>query len=294
MSVSPIGAAANYLMPYWQGQSSLLGQSQSGSSAYAPTPAAASQTGEPVSLSDAGRALSAQQGAASNGGTAEAGSSDFSQEAQLLSGVADKALAAMGIISVADEANTQVSFDALSYQVSSSTSASASVVQSQQGQQLTSQYGQQQEAVLSGEGHIVTADGRSFEFQIQLQLDQSEQISQSSSTGTGNTAGNGANASDASGGLASALPASLAQLFGSNSSGATSSASPSSATAAQNTTGNGPDSINWDAILKQSKSLIDLLDSLAGAGQATTSSVSTGNGAGDSAGSGATATSTVL
>ena len=265
MSVSPIGAAANYLMPYWQGQSSLLGQSQSGSSTYAPTPAVASQTGDPVSLSDAGRALAAQPATGSNGGAVQAGSSDFSQEAQFLSGVADKALAAMGIISVADEANTQVSFDALSYQVSSSTSASGSVSQSPQGQQVTSQYGQQQDAVFAGEGHIVTADGRSFEFQIQLQLDQSEQISQSSSAAAGSAAG----ASDSSGSLSPVVPASLAQLLGANSAGANPATGASSGAA-----GSSSDTINWDAILKQSKSLIDLLDSLAGANQANVSSVS--------------------
>jgi len=271
MSVSPIGAAANYLMPYWQGQSSLLGQSLSGINSYAPTPAASSQTGDPVSLSDAGRALSAQQ--STTGGTVQPGSSDFSQEAQLLGGLADKALAAMGVISVADEANAKVSFDALSYQVSSSTSASLSASQSRQGGQVTAQYGQQQDAVFAGEGHIVTADGRSIEFQIQLQLDQSQQISQSGSTAASDAANtanasNAANATDSSGGLSSLL----AQLFGNNSGASTSPANTSSNGAAPATAGSSADTINWDAILNQSKSLIDLLDTLAGAGQAAAGS----------------------
>jgi hypothetical protein len=299
MSASPIGAVANYLMPYWQGQSSLLGQSQSGISSYAPTPAASSQTGDPVSLSDAGRALSAQQSTAGSSGTVQAGSSDFSQEAQLLGGLADKALAAMGVISVADEANAKVSFDALSYQVSSSTSASVSASQSQQGGQVTAQYGQQQDAVFAGEGHIVTADGRSIEFQIQLQLDQSQQISQSGSTAASNAANtsnaanaanaaNATNATDSSGGLSSLL----AQLFGTNSSGNASSANTSSAGATQATAGSSADAINWDAILNQSKSLIDLLDSLAGAGQAAAGSSAAATAAGTAASS-ATAASTV-
>lgn len=291
MSASPLGSianAANYPTPYRFGQSLGSGYANSVPAPSATSGQNANFGGDQVSLSDAARALSRQngtQGGTQNGGASPpAGSSDFSQEAQLLGGVADKALAAMGLISTADEAGAQVSFDSLTYQVSSSVSSSVSASQTQQGSRVTSQFGQQNEAVFAGAGHIVTADGRSFDFQIKLQLDESEQTSQSAGTSSNTPSGATNSASAPSASLAQLLrgdsPSALGSLFGNVpalASGGDSSSGSAGASGTQGGTSGSSGLINWDAILKQSKSLIDLLDSLAGAQQGVTGPAPSGS-----------------
>ncbi|HEX8957663.1 MAG TPA: hypothetical protein VF798_15390, partial [Burkholderiaceae bacterium] len=131
------------------------------------------------------------------------------------------------------QSGTQISFDSLSYQVSSSASAGIS----RQSGQTVAEYGSDQQAEFVGQGHITTADGRTFDFQIEVDLEQSRQAE---------TAGN-------IGALGNAPAPSPSDNAASN-----------TASAAQSSS----DPINWDEILKQSKGLIDLLESIGKVAQA--------------------------
>lgn len=242
MSLSQAGAASNVVAPSNSGWRGLGGYDRYGSPGQRTSPAVAAggAAGDQVSLSDASRMLAALGGGAdASGNTASssdnsAGSSDFAQEASYLGGIADASLVALGIITPDQQSSTQVSFDSLSYQVSSSVAAGYS----QQNGQTVAEYGSEQQAQFVGQGHITTADGRTFDFQIEVDLDQSQRVEAASG---GNSSGN-APANVQSG----ADPAAAASRAAT---GAASSQSPL-------------DPINWDAILKQSKSLIDLLESI--------------------------------
>jgi hypothetical protein len=288
MYLDNLFGASSYLSPYQWGASTSANANAINSadtapviSAQAPTAVgAANLNSDQVNLSNAARALQTQNGGSAN---PQAGApTDFSQEQQMLTALTDKSLAALGIISPADEANTKISFDSLSYQVSSSATASIG----QQGQQTTAAVAAEQDASFDGQGTIVTPDGKHYTFQISLELDQSAQAA--------STVGNNANNSNPSanaGGAAGALGGSttvdnttqqqpsnlLAQLV--NAIGVP-SASVANSSDPQNSNPNSPagnanglalqadqsgssTGINWDAIIKQTASLFDLLDSLA-------------------------------
>jgi hypothetical protein len=269
MSLTQAGASLNSIAPFalnWRG---LSGYRHDGSADQTVSSVnAASQRQQmsndfgdnsaQVSLSDAARALSAFNDAntsgttdssSGNGGSDASGSSDFNQEAAYLGGVADASLVAMGIITPDQQAGTQITFDSLSYNVSSSASAGIS----QQNGQAVAEYGSQQQAEFIGQGHITTADGRTLDFQIEVDLDQSQQVEAATgSDALGNAQSGNDSAALAANGTPSTLPATSANA----SSGI---ASPTTASAG---------SINWDEILKESKSLIDLLESIGKANQA--------------------------
>ncbi|MBV8665550.1 MAG: hypothetical protein JO269_03610 [Burkholderiaceae bacterium] len=159
----------------------------------------AANSADQVTLSNAG--LSQAQNEGQNGGSVAGSgnpasaltslSPDFTQEQQLLTTLADKALAAAGVISPADEANTQVNFNSLSYDVG----ASISLSQSGNGDPQVSA---EQDATFVGQGDIVTASGQEYAFKIEYQVGQSEQGSLSSLLGNaaaGGTTGAAANTS---------------------------------------------------------------------------------------------------
>ncbi len=220
-----------------------------------------------VSLSDAARALAAFEnnasasagntsGAGSNGttgssGIAAPGSSDFGQEALYLGGITDASLVAMGIITPDQQAGTQITFNSLSYNVSSSASAGIS----QQNGQTVAAYGTEQQAEFVGQGQITTSDGRTFDFQVEVDLDQSQQIEAAGGTGAG-AAGASQSSNDTAALAANATPPALPPTADNSSS---SGASPTAASG---------DLINWDAILNQSKSLMNLLESIGKENQA--------------------------
>jgi len=216
--------------------SSAVGRAESLLAAVAGQTQVSGTDSTPVTLSGAGLALSA------NDGTSTTGSSDFGQEASYLGGLANASLAALGIITPDQEAGTQITFDSLSYNVSSS--ASAGVAQS--GGQTLAAYGSSQEAQFIGQGEITTADGQTYDFQIEVDMGQSEQV-QESGSGDASTSG-------------------ISLPWSTNSSSPTPDASPASGAAS----GIGSSGlINWNAILDQSKSLLELLDSMGQATQAT-------------------------
>jgi hypothetical protein len=225
-----------------------------------------------VSLSPAALALQTSGANAGTSAGSQSTSPDIAQEEQLLTTLADKSMAALGIITPAEESGTQVTFDSVSYNVSSSESVSE---QSQQagasgsgGAQTSTQFSATQAATFTGEGEIVTANGQDFKFQIQLQLGQSEQ-------GTVGTAATGAAT-----GTASSSPAStsssdpLSQLLDGLQSSPTSNNANSAGGNVSNAAPTSSTGINWDAILQQSESLFNLLDSLAGTSQAQASQAS--------------------
>jgi hypothetical protein len=281
MYLDNLFGASNYLTPYQWGTlptaNGNAGNAAPVISTRAPTPvSAAKPNSDQVTLSDAAQALQAPNGASTS---AQSGAStDFAQEQQMLTTLTDKSLAALGIISTADEANTKISFDSLSYQVSSSATASVA----QQGTQSGAAIGATEDATFTGEGHIVTPDGTQYTFQVSLELDQSAQAASISDSGSGNsgagTAGNN------SVGSATQQPSNLlAQLvnalgFSAPSPGAPAatssnppgktvngSANASTQSASPDQSGQSGSStigINWDAILKQTASLFDLLDSI--------------------------------
>jgi len=250
MYLDNLSGIGKYSSPYWIGQSSASASAGKGANAVS---SSNSSNGSPdqVSLSNAALALQAQNSASSS--QSGAGSSNFAQEQQLLTTLADKSLAALGITSTADEAATQVSFDSLSYQVTSTATASFA----EQGQQSSALLGSAQDATFAGEGTIVTPDGTQYTFQIALQLDQSGQIA-ATTGGDNSNAGAGTNAvNTATQQQPSNLLAQLVNAIGpssatSNTPGAQAGQSATSSTG-----------INWDAILKQTASLFDLLDSMA-------------------------------
>jgi len=302
-------ATSNYSSLY---QNSGVGAGYAGaktaSSANANQPSS-SASADQVTLSDAARALLAQDSASgsgsnssgSSGNSSSSGSSDFSQESQLLTTLTDKSLAAMGIVSPSDEANTQITFNSLSYDVSDTSSAGVS----QQGQQFGAAVGNSEEATMVGEGQIVTSNGTTYDFQIQLQVGQSDAagVSSSGNTGTDNGGFSGlsglgglssssaaSNASvgnsyaayassttEASGswtnslqadGIGSQIVNALAQNSAdsaNSASGSGSGADGSSALGSINYSGGSSTSssgIDWNSILKQTQSLFDLLDSV--------------------------------
>jgi hypothetical protein len=203
----------------------------------------------------AGSSASGQSSGDTAGGSLASGSSDFGNEALYLGGMADASLVAMGIITPDQQAGTQITFSSLSYNVTDSESASIS----QQNGQTVAAYGSEQQAEFVGQGQITTADGRTFDFQIEVDLDQSQQVEAS-----GNAAGSAQSNIDSAALAANAAPPVLPPT---SDNGPSSIASPSVASA---------DSINWDQILKQSQSLIDLLDSIGKESQAVQSNGANG------------------
>ena len=289
MYLDNLFGASSYLSPYQWGTSPTANANTINSanaapviSAQAPTPVGASNNTDQVSLSSAAQALQAQNATAA--GSQSGATTDFTQEQQMLTTLTDKSLAALGIISTADEANTQISFNSLSYQVSSSAAAAVG----QQGQQTIAALGASQDATFDGQGTIVTPDGTHYTFQISLELDQSAvAASTSGASGTtsdaSDTSNSGADAvgSNNVGNTAQQQPSNLlAQLVNAigfpsaspitsptNSSSLQNSQSDSSTGSANGLGASGSSTsassgINWDAILKQTASLFDLLDSL--------------------------------
>ncbi|HEX7642176.1 MAG TPA: hypothetical protein VF472_08220 [Burkholderiaceae bacterium] len=236
MSLSQAGAASNSFGPLaslahnWRALDGYR-QNAAADQGASPTNASDSAGTDQVSLSDASRALAALGGGTNGPGNAASasayGSSDFGKEASYLGNIADASLVALGIITPDQQSGTQISFDSLSYQVSSSASAGIS----RQNGQMVAQYGSDQQAEFVGQGHITTADGRTFDFQIEVDLEQSQQAE---ATGNSSAPGN--------------APAP---------SSSDNAASPAASTAQASS-----DPINWDEILKQSKGLIDLLESI--------------------------------
>jgi hypothetical protein len=298
MVLNNVSGAGNYYSPHYSpsglGKASAVNANPaSGSSAS--TTASPTLSANPVTLSNAAQALQGQNGDS-------AGSTDFAQEQQLLTTLTDKSLAALGIVSTADEANTQISFSSLSYDVSSSATASVS----QQGQQSSAQIGDTQDATLVGQGEITTADGTQYAFQIELQVGDSEQASATSDSGNANASTNtntntsaspSTNANSGTNAAASAVSSQqpsnlLAQLVnalsqsGSSSSASGSNASnnfltgnngasaPTSGTSQSGQSASPSSGINWNAILNQTASLFDLLDSMATSSQTPASATS--------------------
>jgi hypothetical protein len=281
MSVSQAGAASNSIAPYalnWRGLSgyqhnSSADQAVSSVNAASKHQAVSSNYGgdsAQVTLSDAARALAALTNSGSGtagdgdsssgsgasgstsgsaGATGATGSSDFDQEAQYLGGVADASLVALGIITPDQQSGTQITFNSLSYNVSSSASAGVS----QQNGQAIAAYSSEQQAEFVGQGQITTADGRTFDFQIEVDLDQSQQAE---AVGSAGASGDTQSASNPS-----ALAANSA------SSGVAGDAANASSSAAPSSSSSGG-LINWDEILKESKGLFDLLASLGQQNQA--------------------------
>ena len=296
MVLNNVSGAGNYYSPHYSpsglGKASAVNANPaSGSSAS--TTASPTLSANPVTLSNAAQALQGQNGDS-------AGSTDFAQEQQLLTTLTDKSLAALGIVSTADEANTQISFSSLSYDVSSSATASIS----QQGQQSSAQIGSTQDATLIGQGEITTPDGTQYAFQIELQVGDSEQASATSDSGNANASTNtsaspstnpstdtntGTNATAVSSQQPSNLLAQLVNALsqsGSSSSASGSNASnnfltgnngasaPTSGTSQSGQSASPSSGINWNAILNQTASLFDLLDSMATSSQAPVSTTS--------------------
>lgn len=284
MYLDKLGGIGNYFSPYRSGSSGA--NAVSGASAGTAVEAGAPNSNstinsQPVSLSDAAQALRTQD-TGNSGSSTQSGknSADFAQEQQLLTTLTDKSLAALGIISPADEASTKISFDSLSYQVSSSATAAVA----QQGQRSSAQLGSTQDATFIGEGHIVTANGTQYTFQVELQLDQKVQAAAAAESGNANTTAN-ANAGNVGSDGVSQPSNLLAQLvnamgqasgnsntFGVNSqnnflneNSAVATLNPSTGLAAQPAASSS--GVNWDAVLKQTANLFDLLDSLAAPGK---------------------------
>lgn len=285
MSLTQAGAVSNTAVPLavnWPGLSgyqrnSAADQTVSSVNAASKRQQLASDFGNnstQVSLSDAARALAAFSGNGANssgsstsssgsGGTDGTGSSDFDQEAQYLGGVADASLVAMGIITPDQQAGTQITFDSLSYNVSSSTSAGIS----QQNGQTIAQYGSEQQAQFVGQGHITTADGRTFDFQVEVDMDQSQQAE----AATSGSLGSAQSGNNQAGFATNSVPSTVPPISQDASS---SLASP---------TASSPGSINWDEILKESKSLIDLLESIGKQTQAANAANNVANNVANSA-----------
>jgi hypothetical protein len=264
MSIGNLTSATNYFPQYQSGRASAA--SRNAVQGLSASQSAASTGADQVTVTNAARSLQAQDAS----GT-QSGSSSVVQEEQLLTTLTDKSLAALGIISAADESGTQITFNSVSYNVSASASVTQQSHQSSgqaygasnppsAGSQSSAQFSSAQDATF-------IADGRSFEFQIELQLDQS-----ATAAGTGNTT----SAASASGAGSSRLPQQQSMI--SNVAGANPEANlsvgntgvltsnPVDSQASQSSTS--PIAINWDAILKQTKTLFDLLDSLATPGLA--------------------------
>ncbi|HSY26657.1 MAG TPA: hypothetical protein VK832_04065 [Burkholderiaceae bacterium] len=299
MVLNNLSGAGNYYSHHYSpsglGKSSAANANPVSGGSASPTATASPLTANPVTLSNAAQALQGQNSDA-------AGSSDFAQEQQLLTTLTDKSLAALGIVSTADEASTQISFSSLSYDVSSSTTASIN----QQGQQSSVQASNTQEATLIGQGEITTADGTQYAFQVELQVDQGVQATATSDSGNTNAASNtnantntGANATGTStntsastnapdstassqqpSNLLAQLVNALEQLGGSSGTSGTNSSnnfltgnndtSASNSGAGQSAQSTSSSGINWSAIQKQTASLFDLLDSLATPSQTQT------------------------
>jgi hypothetical protein len=186
-------------------------------------PAGASASGAPaatshadrVSLSDAGKALQ------NHSGSGQLSQADADQEAKVLGDLTRKSLSLLGITNAADASGATISFDSLTYEASSSSSFSTS----QQSGSLTStaqdgsstaayanaqttQFHSEQQATYSGKGHITTADGRQFEFNAELQVDNVTDIRQSSSSaGSSTSAGSAGNTGGTGTIPAASLPA---------------------------------------------------------------------------------------
>ena len=193
------------------------------------------------------------------GGSLAPGTSDFDQEAAYLGGLTDSSLVAMGIITPDQQAGTQITFSSLSYNVSESASASVS----QQDGQTVATLGSEQQAEFVGQGQITTSDGRTYDFEVEVDLDQSQQLAAASGTG----AAAQSNVLDDTVPTAGPdnVPLTAPSVVGNP---PTSDAS-ADASSGSFLSGTG---LNWNSILDQSQSLLELLDSLGMANSATQSS----------------------
>jgi len=228
-------------------------------------------------------------------------SPDFQSEENVLSNLMDKSLEAMNVISPSDASGTQINFTGLSYDVSSSTTAAAGI----QGNQVGASLDESQSATLEGEGQLVTPDGTTYDFTIELQVGNDQQASasaplQSGGDSSSNNAlsglssllGGNSQSSSSSGAtsatsatspsnylaqLVNAMTQSASQAYGSDPNSFLQSSAPTSAstsgTQATSATSSGSTSaqpsINWDAIQKQTSSLIDMLDAMISTNQST-------------------------
>ena len=125
-----------------------------------------------VSLSDAGRALAQQGQQALDAGE------------KILGDLTRQTLTSLGISSKADALGAKIEFDSFTYSAKSTTSFSAtrSLYQAENGQRQESaslQFRSEQQTEITGRGRITTADGRTFEFESQLQVANSREFSQS-------------------------------------------------------------------------------------------------------------------
>lgn len=214
----------------------------------------------------------------------QSASPDIVQEEQLLTTLTDNSLAALGIVSAAGESGTRVTFDSVSYNVLSSTSVSVSQPTQQSNPQVqnggilssesspsSTQLSNVQDATFTGEGHVVTADGRNFEFQIELQVGQSQQ----GSSNIGGSNAESAPSASCSGNiplrqhratdLANRSLDAAGQISAASNSGGANPQSNSRLDLGEgqaSQSGTSPTAINWDAILNQTKTLFDLLESL--------------------------------
>ncbi len=136
------------------------------------------QDGDKVSLSDAGRALAQQAQQAGEIGE------------KVLGDLTRQTLSSLGITSSADALGAKIEFDSFSYRARSSTSISATYSRYSDGQGSSESsslaFHSEQATEITGKGRITTADGRTFEFESQLQLLNKTDLnlsSQSSQTG---------------------------------------------------------------------------------------------------------------
>ncbi len=316
MSISQVGSALGAAAPYTfnfpvQGSAA----SQSASSAVSSSPSSSVSLGvlpstiqgysapiEGELFNDAYglggvAARSLSDGTASAGTTAD-GSGDTSdvngpassliQEGGYLANFADMSLMALGIISPSQ--GSEVSFSSLSYNVSESAAAGVS----QQGGQSVAAFGAEEQAQFVGQGQI-TANGQTYDFQIEVDVDMSVQAEAATATG-GTTQQNNVASSPTN------IPLSAPSITGNPSSGASASNGASDNMSGSFALGSS-DLLNWNTILEQSQNLLDLLQSMgmadqpaqagaagsanAMAGSTATSAATNAASAGATAGSGA-------
>ncbi len=138
-------------------------QAQPAQLALASGPASAStNNGDKVSLSNAGRALAQQAQQAGVAGE------------KILGDLTRQTLSSLGITSSADALGAKIEFDSFTYHAKSSTSLSAShsryTDQNGSIDSASLEFHSEQATEITGKGRITTADGRTFEFESQLQV----------------------------------------------------------------------------------------------------------------------------
>jgi hypothetical protein len=120
------------------------------------------QSGNQVSISDAGRALSQLAQAAGEAGE------------KILSDLTRQTLSTLGITSAADALGAKIEFDSFSYSAKSTTSFAANYSRYADRGGITESAGlefrSEQSTEVTGKGRITTTDGRVFEFESQLQV----------------------------------------------------------------------------------------------------------------------------